>query len=121
MPPAQGGTQNQALGRSRVGFTTKIHARTNAEGLPIALILSPGEAHDCTAFDAMMAECEANPKVMLAYKGYDTDDIRGELRARGASPEIPTKRNRRRWCVRRSSAWAARRISAGRGAGRSRR
>ena len=32
---------------------------------------------------------------MLADKGYDTDEIRGELRARGAIPEIPTKRNRK--------------------------
>ena len=54
------------------------------------MILSPGEAHDCTAFDALMAEREANPKVMLADKGYDTDDIRGELRARGAAPESPS-------------------------------
>ena len=59
------------------------------------MILSPDEAHDCTAFDALMAEREANPKVMLADKGYDTDDIRGQLRARGAAPEIPTKRNRK--------------------------
>jgi transposase len=42
-----------------------------------------------------MAERDANPKVMLADKGYDTDDIRGEPRTRGASPEIPTKRNRK--------------------------
>jgi transposase len=42
-----------------------------------------------------MAEREANPKVVLADKGYDTDDIRGELRTRGAAPEIPTKRNRK--------------------------
>ena len=33
--------------------------------------------------------------VLLADKGYDSDDIRGELRARGAAPEIPTKRNRK--------------------------
>ncbi len=85
------GIQNQALGRSPGGFTTKIHAWTNAEGLPVALILSPGEAHDCTAFDALMAEREADPKVMLAEKGYDTDDIR----ARGATPEVPTKQNRK--------------------------
>src|SRR4051794_27751088 len=43
-----------------------------------------------------MAEREADPKVMLADKGYDTDNIRGELGARGAAPEIPTKRNRAR-------------------------
>ncbi len=52
-------------------------------------------AHDWTAFDALMAEREANPKVMLADKGYDTDDIRGELRLRVAPSEIPTKRNRK--------------------------
>ena len=57
--------------------------------------LSSGEAHDCTAFDALRAAREANPKVMLADKGYDTDDIRGQLRARGAAPEIPAKRNRK--------------------------
>jgi transposase len=42
-----------------------------------------------------MAEREANPKSLLADKGYDTDDIRGEIRARGGRPEIPTKKNRR--------------------------
>jgi transposase len=42
-----------------------------------------------------MAEREADPKVLLADKGYDSDDIRGDLRARGAVPEIPTKRNRK--------------------------
>lgn len=91
----QGGTQSQALGRSRGGLTTKVRAPTNAEGLAVALILSPGTARDCTAFDALTAEHEANPKVMLAYRGYDTDEIRGEFRARGAAPEIPTKRNRK--------------------------
>jgi transposase len=95
VPPAQGGTQNQALGRSRGGFSTKIHARTNAEGLPIALLLTPGEAHDSTAFTDLMAEYEADPEVMLADKGYDGDAIRDAIRDRGGTPEIPTKNNRR--------------------------
>ena len=43
------GNSNQALGRSRGGFLNKIHARANAEGLSIALILTPGEADDSTA------------------------------------------------------------------------
>ena len=42
-----------------------------------------------------MAEHDADPEVMLADRGYDTDAIRAEVRARGGSPEIPTKRNRR--------------------------
>src|SRR6202041_832931 len=90
----KGGTQNQALGRSRGGFPPKTHARTNAEGLPVALLLTQGETHDSTAFTDLMAEHDADPEVMLADKGYDSDAIREEVRARGGTPEIPTKKNR---------------------------
>ncbi len=31
---------------------------------------------------------------MLADKGYDSDAIRNEVRARGLTPEIPTKKKR---------------------------
>jgi transposase len=41
-----------------------------------------------------MAECDADPDVMLGDKGYDSDAIRDEVRARGGTPEIPTKKNR---------------------------
>jgi transposase len=34
------------MGRSRGGLTTKIHALVDANGLPIALKLTPGQAHD---------------------------------------------------------------------------
>ena len=92
---ARGGTQNQALGRSRGGFSTKIHLRTNAEGLPVALLLTPGEAHDCTAFTDLMAEHDVDPETLLADRGYDSDAIRADVCARGGTPEIPTKKNRR--------------------------
>lgn len=42
-----------------------------------------------------MAERDSDPGVMLADKGYDTDAIRHDLHDRGATPEIPTKRNRK--------------------------
>lgn len=95
VPPAQGATQNQALGRSRGGFSANVHARTNAGGLPIALLLTPGETQDSTAFSDLMAEHEADPEVMLADRGYDSDAIRDQVRACGGKPEIPTKKNRR--------------------------
>lgn len=41
------GNQNQeALGRSRGGFSTKVHLRTNAKGDPLTFDLTPGEAHE---------------------------------------------------------------------------
>ena len=85
----------QALGRSRGGFTTKIHLRCNAIGLPIAAVLSEGQAHDSTAYQALMEERDSDPGAMLADKGYDSDAIRQDLRDRGTAPEIPSKRNRK--------------------------
>ena len=37
------------MGRSRGGLSTKIHALVDAEGRPIRLTLTPGQAHDGTA------------------------------------------------------------------------
>ena len=34
------------MGRSRGGLTTKIHALVDANGLPVTLKLSEGQAHD---------------------------------------------------------------------------
>lgn len=59
------------------------------------MVLSEGEAHDCTAYDDLMDERDSDPGAMLADKGYDSDGIRRDLWDRGAAPEIPTKRNRK--------------------------
>jgi transposase len=63
--------------------------------LPIGAVLTPGEAHDVTAYPDLMAARDSDPGVLLADKGYDSDAIRQDLRDRGATPEIPTKRNRK--------------------------
>lgn len=89
------GTQNQALGRSRGGFTSKIHARTNGEGLPLGFVLTPGEAHDATAYDALMQTDDDRPKALLADRGYDSDAIREDAWFHGTDPVIPTKTNRK--------------------------
>jgi transposase len=66
----------------------------NADGLPIAVLLTAGESHDVTAYDDLMEQRDSDPGALLADKGYDSDAIRQDLRDRGAAPEIPTKRNR---------------------------
>ncbi|MFF7771702.1 hypothetical protein ACFZC7_35035 [Streptomyces massasporeus] len=37
---------DQALGRSRVGLTTKIHLASDGRGRPLALLITPGQRHD---------------------------------------------------------------------------
>lgn len=42
-----------------------------------------------------MHEDAPDPKVLLADRGYDADDIRTDIELRGGTPVIPTKKNRR--------------------------
>jgi IS5 family transposase len=91
----KGGAERNALGRSRGGYSTKINARTNAEGLPIGLVITPGQAHDVTAFPALMQEVDCDPEQLLGDKGYDSDAVRQEVADHGDEALIATKANRK--------------------------
>ena len=71
------------MGRSRGGLTTKIHALVDANGLPILLKLTPGQAHDGRSASDMLGSL-GNGHTLLADRGYDSDDLRRTLKARGA-------------------------------------
>jgi len=89
------GNQNQeALGRSRGGFSTKIHLRTNAKGDPLTFDVTGGEAHEVKGYDALMELYDVNPDRLLGDKGYDSDEIRDDLIKRGIEPVIPPRSNR---------------------------
>lgn len=51
--PASG--SSQALGRSRGGLTTKVHLAVDGRGLPLSIVLTPGNVNDCTAFPQVLA------------------------------------------------------------------
>ena len=82
------------MGHSRGGLTTKVHALTDARGLPIKLALTPGQAHDANGA-AMLLTNLANGSVLLGDKAYDADWIRERIEAQGAAPNIPDKVNRK--------------------------
>jgi transposase len=91
----KGGAGRNALGRSRGGFSTKINARTNADGLPIGLVITPGQVHDITAFPALMQEVDCDPEQLLGDKGYDSNAVRQQIVDRGGEALIPTQKNRK--------------------------
>lgn len=71
------------MGRSRGGLTTKIHALVDAEGRPIHLKLTAGQAHDGRSADDMLATVgEGN--ILLADRAYDSDRLRKALQSKGA-------------------------------------
>ena len=84
------------MGRSRGGLTTKIHALVDAEGLPIVLKLTAGQAHDGRSAQGML-QTLGNGDILLADRAYDSDALRTEMAARGAWANIrPVKHRRRR-------------------------
>ena len=89
------GAERNALGRSRGGFSSKINARTNADGLPIGVVITPGQAHDVTAFPALMQEIDCDPQQLLGDKGYDSEAIRRDIKQRGGQAEIPSTATRK--------------------------
>jgi transposase len=75
------------MGRSRGGLTTKIHALVDAEGLPVALMLSEGQAyHGKSAVD--MLETVRAGTILLADRAYDSNELRELIAARGAWANI---------------------------------
>jgi hypothetical protein len=49
---------DHALGRSKGGFTTKIHVKTDGQGHVLGIVLTAGQCHESTQFEAVM---EAEP------------------------------------------------------------
>ena len=87
-------TQDQeALGRSKGGFTTKIHALVDALGKPLDFILTPGQRSDVTQAPALISGIE-NAKI-LADKGYDADSFRAQIKEQNCKAVIPPRRNRK--------------------------
>jgi len=82
------------MGRSRGGLTTKIHALVDADGLPIALKLTEGQAHDGRAACDMLGSLAAG-NILLADRAYDSDALRQALAQRGAWANVKPMPNRR--------------------------
>jgi transposase len=76
-------------------LTTKIHALVDASGLPIALKLTEGQAHDGRAACDMLGSLQAGD-ILLADRAYDSDALREDLAARGAWANVKPMPNRRR-------------------------
>jgi transposase len=88
------GAYAQAIGTSRGGRTSKLHALTDSRGRPRVLLLSPGNINDMT----MAAELirAAGPfHRLIADRGYDTNAIRSLVAEKGAEAVIPATTSRR--------------------------
>ena len=86
--------REQHMGRSRGGLTSKVHAVVDANGLPVCLGLTPGEAHDNRLCPVLLAGLRPQT-MLLADRGYDADWIRAFVNQQRAWANIPPKQNRK--------------------------
>ncbi len=86
------GTQNQAIGRSRGGLTSKVHIAVDGLGNPLRFILTGGQVGDVTQAEELIADVAgAN---LIADTAYDADHLRARLNDAGIVAVIPSNPSR---------------------------
>ncbi len=95
----------EALGRSRGGFSTKIHVRAEGCGKPVTFHLTGGERHDSTALPALLdtgavrrkrGRPRLRPRRVVGDKAFAGRPSREHLRRRRIAAVIPAKKTERR-------------------------
>ena len=84
----------EALGRSRGGFSTKVHAACDALGNPRRFVLTPGQRAEITQAELLLGADQ--PGAVIADKGYDSNGFIAVVEALEAAAVIPPRRNRKK-------------------------
>nr|WP_233414814.1 IS5 family transposase [Streptomyces sp. N35] len=100
-PPGGGGAGGEGLGRSRGGFTSKLHLSADGRCRPLSLIVILGQRADCTQFMPVLDKIRVprvgpgrprrKPDSLAADKAYSNRPCRDYLRRRGIRHTIPEK------------------------------
>lgn len=100
------------MGRSRGGFTTKLHLASDGRGRPLALYLTEGQRHDSQALTAVLERIRVpgrrgrprkRPRLLCLDRGYSYARCRAELRRRKIPHIIPERKDQRERRQRRGS------------------
>lgn len=87
-----GGQQNQAIGRTKGGLNSKATALVDQRGMALQITLAAGQVADVKAANEIILPSET---LLVADKGYDSDDFKGGIRFAHSVPCIPSRKNRK--------------------------
>lgn len=93
MPMAGKKTADKAVGRTRGGLNTKIHAVVDGLGNPVEFLLSAGNDHDSVHAVELLEQVKLSGSNILADRAYGAQAIREYISERGASYVIPPQKN----------------------------
>ena len=92
--------EDHALGRSRGGFTTKVHLVCDRHGVPLAVTVSAGQCHESKHFLPVFEasrlprtrdRARYRPDQLAGDKGYNVEWIRAWLYRHKIEPVIPRR------------------------------
>ena len=93
--PLKRGILPRHIGRTKGGLNTKLHAVCDGMGRPIALCLTAGQTSDHLGAKILYPVLPDGPDItLIGDKGYDSDDYRAALRAKGITACIPPRKGR---------------------------
>ena len=102
---AGGRQEHEALGRSRGGFSTKVHLRAGGGGKPLAMVRSGGERHESRFVPALLdggrvrragrGRPRTRPRQLVGDKGSSYPTVRRSLARRGIRAVIPRRSDQR--------------------------
>lgn len=94
------------MGRSRGGFSTKVHIRAEGQGKPLVIELTPGQQHEATVFERLLStgavkrpgrgRARQRPDRVVGDKGYTGKRHRAMCRRKGVRYTIPRQRSEKR-------------------------
>ena len=88
-----GGQASQAMGRTKGGLNTKIHAVVNARSQAVVIALSGGNQADISLAEEL-TECLSEDSTLIADKAYDSSTLRETSATKGINTCIPGRSSR---------------------------
>lgn len=97
---------DHGLGRSRGGFSSKIHVVCDGQGNPLGAVISGGHRNDSAFFVQALRSVSirqkqgrprTKPQRVVADKGYDFSPVREYLRKRNIEAVIPQRKMPETW------------------------
>lgn len=93
MQPGKKGDVPRHIGRTKGGLNSKLHAVVNENGKPIIMALTAGQVSDHIGAKIIYPALPS-AKTLIGDKGYDSDEFRNALKAKGITPCIPPRKGR---------------------------
>lgn len=88
------------LGRSKGGYSTKVHLMCDQNGIPLGVTVTAGERGEAPEFPNVFQstplsihQWSKRPYAIAGDKAYSSQAIRDQVRKKGIRPVIPTRTN----------------------------